>query len=144
MKIDIEYEKQVTFVCQEGCYKGTLDAIKPFREDKDGKTYEFMKFIFVLNVPSIPDKTVKVIKKVLVAPISNTQLRKFLEGWLGAEEVKKLNGADMEVLIGKEAAVHVHQEFNKGFDDPLTVVDAVLPVSSIDGKQIFKYGGEEI
>jgi hypothetical protein len=125
-------EPEVEWNCPEGCFSGKLIAIKPVL-DPDQLTKQVFKFIFEVQVPEMPDKSVRAIKKLTYSNGSKSMFRKTLVDWLGKEYVSMLGTRfNTDVLLNKPADLVTRHIHNDGYDNPFVVIDAIRPVDSIN------------
>jgi hypothetical protein len=92
-----------------------------------------LKFIFEVEVPSIPDMTVIVIKKYPASTKSRSPLKKTLEGWLGKEWLKQAGeNFDTDDLVGEKADLVIKHIVNPGYDNPFVMLESIHPLGSIN------------
>src|SRR5688500_2644008 len=118
---------ETTFHAPEGNFRASLARHKE-EYDEEGKL-KSLRLVFKVAVPWM-SKT-----NVLAGKTYNDQLRdgsefmKNLRKWLGSEYVESLAGEafDPEAHYGRQVDLKLKHSWNKGHDNPYTVIEKVQP-----------------
>jgi hypothetical protein len=132
MLIELEPEKEVSFLCPTGLFDAVLAGVKPELDTSHYPPKQLIKFIFDVEVPTMPDKLVKVIKRVPYSSKPNSLLRKMLKCWLGRELLKKIGEQfSTEALLGQRAQLVIQHMHNEGYENPYVMVESILPPGTL-------------
>ena len=133
MPIELIIPMENTFNLKEGQYRGRLNTIsrKPnFSGDGAG---EQIRFLFRMNIPSITSKVPMAGRNFSLNLRSGSELRRFLESWLGRKFFEANCGKtlDLESLIGREADLVLIHFQQVGYDKPMVFIQSAAPAGTL-------------
>ena len=126
----LEVEKSKCFELPEGIYKARFDENKPVTKFKDGKLQNFCRLVF--EVIDGPSAGLYAGRNFLPSLSKNSQLREFLEGWLGPGAFTLTTGRrfNLDDLVGREADILVRHIVNSEDIPPFRQLAAIYPAGT--------------
>jgi hypothetical protein len=126
MSVYIEVPLEKSFDADEGTFPAKLESVFKIK-GPDNEPH--VRLVFALQVPPKDQKLLAAGKSFPLSMKPGTELREFLEHWLGKEWVKSNSGKrlDLESLIDREADLTLAHYHNEKYPKPLVFIQAVNP-----------------
>jgi hypothetical protein len=131
MAMIIKLPTDKTFHLPEGNFRGSLASIS--KRPNGNHKEETVRFVFDMKVPSIRNAIPCAGRNFPLHLKGGTELRRFLEGWLGKEFFEANGGKslDLESLIGREADLVLVHFQQTGYPRPMVFVQAAYKPGSL-------------
>lgn len=132
MKIIKKIPAVKTFDLPAGLYHATLTQCRPTIKQSKKGPQEWVRLVFEVKVPDMVDQIPCAGRNFLLELNPGSDLRNFLEVWLG-EEFFKANSnkeLDFDTLVGNEGDICLSHYQGEEFERPLVVIDNVFPANS--------------
>ena len=132
MSIELDIPLEKTFVVQEGSFRGRLHSVS--KKLKTSKTSDKeIRLVFELSIPSIKNKIPTAGRNFPADLNAGSELREFLEHWLGRTFFEDNAGRriEMESLIGREADLILTHYHNDGYKNPWVFIENAFPPGSL-------------
>ena len=129
----IHVPKQVVFDLPEGNYQATLVKYhQQFKQTGKG-SQTFIRLLFKVTVPGMENVTSSAGRNFEAKLDSGSDLRNFLESWLGRDYFLKLSGKelDLDELVDKPGEVTLRHFQGPDFDKPLVIIDGLFPPDTL-------------
>ncbi len=123
-----------TFHLPEGCYRAVLEKIIPeFRNNGKG-SQTWLKFYWDVKIPSMTNQRCTAWRKFQVKLASGSDLRNFLETWLGREyfELNVGKPFDPDALVDSECELQLVHHQGKDYDWPFVNVVSAHRVGTLE------------
>ena len=134
MPIEVHIPLENSFNLDEGNYRGRLQTLsrKPNRCAKGPN--EEIRLLFEMNIPSIKNRIPMTGRNFAMSLKGGTELRRFLEGWLGKKFFDANGGKslDLEALVGREADLVLIHFQQVGYPKPMTFIQSAFPPGSLE------------
>ena len=129
MKIIKRIPALKTFDLPAGQYRATLTQTKPITKQTKRGPQEWVRLIFEAKVPTMPNQIPMAGRNFLLDLNPGSDLRNFLEVWLGAEFFEAMSDKDLDfdTLIGKEGIISLSHYLGDNYDKPHVNVDNMYP-----------------
>ena len=133
MPIEMTIEMENEFNLEEGQYRGRLATLsrKPSHPAKG--LGDQVRFLFEMNIPSIKNRTPMAGRNFHMSLKGGSELRRFLEGWLGKKFFDANSGKtlDLELLIGREADLVLTHFQQVGYERPMVCIESAAPPGTL-------------
>lgn len=129
----IAVPKQVTFDLPEGNFPITLARYHQQLKQTAKGSQGFIRLLFNVKVPGMED-VIPVAGRNFEARLdSGTDLRNFMESWLGRDYFIGLSGKELNLddLVGKPGEATLRHFHGPDFDKPLVIVDGLFPPGTL-------------
>lgn len=129
--LNIQLDREVTFELPEGTYAAQISGIKKFSKQSGRGRQEWIRILFNVNVPRLPELDCKAGRNFLLSFKAGSDLRNFLTPILGQDFFKKNSARNIELettLIGKTGVVVLSHFTGDGYDKPMVMVEEFEPV----------------
>ena len=119
-----------TFDVPEGQFPGALNVIKPMQKHTKKGPQENIRLVFHLQVPGMTNLIPCAGRNFLLDLNPGSDLRNFLEVWLGDEffESRSNSDFDFDALLGREGNVLLSNWQSDEYTRPHVRIDAVYPI----------------
>jgi len=87
--------------------------------------------LFNVNIPSLKNKNPMAGRTFNFDLSRRSELRCFIESWLGAEFFSRNTTVDFEQLIGRSADLDIIHRHNDGYERPYVFIEAIRPAGSL-------------
>jgi len=122
-----------TFDLPTGNYRAVLMRTKTSIKQTRRGPQKWVRLLFEVQIPSVRNYIPCAGRNFLLDLNPGSDLRNFLEVWLGADFFRKLSNQDfdLETLIGKEGDICLSHILSDEYDKPLVVIDNIFPVQKL-------------
>src|SRR4051812_32433954 len=109
-----------TFHLPEGCYRATFEKSVPEFKNPGKRSQKQIRLYWEVKVPSMPNKRCMAWRKFLANLESGSDLRNFLENWLGKQyfDLNAGKPLDLDALVGSECELELVHHQGKDYDIP--------------------------
>jgi hypothetical protein len=129
----IAVPKQVTFDLPEGNYQAKLAKYQHKLKQTAKGSQTGIRLTFNVKVPGMED-VITLAGRTFEAKLDpGTDLRNFLESWLGRAFFLSLSGKelDLDSLIDKTCELTLRHFQGRDFDRPLVIIERVVPAGTL-------------
>ena len=129
--VNILLEKEVTFDLPDGLFAAHITGIKPFNKQSARGKQDWIRILFDVCVPSLPDLDCRAGRNFLLSFKSGSDLRNFLTPSLGQDFFKKNSAKNIDlekILVGLHGVVKLSHFTGEDYDKPLVIVDEFEPM----------------
>jgi len=129
----IPVPKQATFDLPEGNYPITLARYNQQLKQTAKGSQSIIRLLFNVKVPGMEDVIPKAGRNFEAKLDSGSDLRNFLESWLGREYFLNLSGKELDLddLIDKPGEATLRHFQGPDFDRPLVIIERVVPPGTL-------------
>jgi hypothetical protein len=136
-QIKITVPKQQTYNLPEGQFNAKLLRVNESIKQTGKGPQTWIRLVFEVDVPGMARLTPLAGRKFLKSIDEGTDLRNFLEGWLGREFFHQLSGQELvfDDLIGKQCELTLTHFQGDDYEKPLVVPAMARPVKNVKAPQ---------
>jgi len=122
--------KDDTYDLPEGRYRAVLSSARTLLKPTS-RTTQQVRLLFNVNIPSLKNKNPMAGRTFNFDLSRRSELRCFIESWLGAEFFSRNTTVDFEQLIGRSADLDIIHRHNDGYERPYVFIEAIRPAGSL-------------
>jgi|GEM_PF-2340126 len=122
--------KDDTYDLPEGRYRAVLNSARTLLKPTS-RPVQQVRLLFNVNIPSLKNKNPMAGRTFNFELSRRSELRCFIESWLGADFFNRNTTVDFEELVGCSADLNLTHRHNDGYDRPYVFIEAIHPVGSL-------------
>ena len=122
--------KDDTYDLPEGRYRAALSSARTLLKSTS-RPVQQVRLLFNVNIPSLKHKNPMAGRTFNFDLSRRSELRCFVESWLGADFFSRNTTVDFEQLIGRAADLTLIHRHNDGYDRPYVFIEAIHPAGSL-------------
>lgn len=128
-KIIAKIPPVTSFDLPRGNYRSKLIRTKRLIKQTAKGSQEWIRFVFEVNVPSMPNQSACAGRNFLLDLNPGSDLRNFLESWLGRDYFVARSGQDLDfdTLVGQDADISLSHYEGENYEKPLVIIDCIYP-----------------
>ena len=119
-----------TYDLPEGRYRAVLSSARTLLKGTN-RPVQQLRLLFAVSIPSLVNKNPMAGRTFNFDLGRRSELRGFLESWLGAESFANSTTVDFEQLVGCAADVNLIHRHNDGYNRPFVFIEAIHPAGSL-------------
>ena len=123
--------KDDTYDLPEGRYRAVLSSVRPQWKPHANKPVQQIRLLFAVEVPSLLNKNPMAGRTFNFDLKRGSELRCFIECWLGADFFSRNTTVDFERLVGCSADLNLIHRHNDGYDRPYVFIEIIQPAGSL-------------
>jgi hypothetical protein len=123
--------KDDTYDLPEGRYRAVLSSVRPQWRPHANKPVQQIRLLFAVQIPSLLNKNPMAGRTFNFDLKRGSELRVFVESWLGADIFSHNTTVDFEQLVGCSADLNLIHRHNDGYDRPYVFVEAIHPAGTL-------------
>jgi hypothetical protein len=129
MKIIKKIPPVKSFDLPTGQFKAKLSQVRPITKQTKKGPQEWVRLVFEVSIPSLANQIPCAGRNFLLDLNPGSDLRNFLEIWLGNDFFAALSNKDLDfdTLIGKEGDIVLSHFQTQDYDKPHVNIDNVFP-----------------
>lgn len=116
--------KDDTYDLPEGRYRAALSSARTLLKSTS-RPVQQVRLLFTVNIPSLKHKNPMAGRTFNFDLSRRSELRCFVESWLGADFFSRNTTVDFEQLIGRAADLTLIHRHNDGYDRPYVFIEAI-------------------
>jgi hypothetical protein len=120
-----------TYDLPEGRYRAVLTSARTLLKTTNHRPVQQVRLLFAVQIPSLKNKSPMAGRTFNFDLGRRSELRGFLEGWLGADHFSRNSTVDFDQLIGRAADLTLIHRHNDGYDRPYVFVEAIHPAGTL-------------
>jgi hypothetical protein len=120
-----------TYDLPEGRYRAVLTSTRTLLKTTTNRPVQQVRLLFAVQIPSLKNKNPMAGRTFNFDLSRRSELRGFLEGWLGADHFSRNSTVDFDALIGQPADLTLTHLHNDGFDRPYVLIEAIHPAGTL-------------
>jgi len=126
-----------TFDLPAGQFKATLTSTRLLRKQTRRGPQDWIRLVFSVKIDSMADQLPCAGRNFVLDLNPGSDLRNFLEMWLGQEFFKSLSNKDLDFdgLIGLDGDIELSHHIGEDYDKPLVIIDGVYPKGTLKVKE---------
>ena len=122
--------KDDTYDLPEGRYRAVLSSARTLLKSTN-RPVQQLRLLFNVNIPSLKRKNPMAGRTFNFDLSRRSELRCFVESWLGADFFSRNTTVDFEQLVGRSADITLIHRHNDGYDRPYVFIEAIHPAGSL-------------
>ena len=122
--------KDDTYDLPEGRYRAALSSARTLLKSTS-RPVQQVRLLFNVNIPSLKHKNPMAGRTFNFDLSRRSELRCFVESWLGADFFSRNTTIDFEQLIGRAADLTLIHRHNDGYDRPYVFIEAIHPAGTL-------------
>ena len=122
--------KDDTYDLPEGRYRAVLSSARTLLKSTS-RPVQQVRLLFNVNIPSLKHKNAMAGRTFNFDLGRRSELRCFVESWLGADHFSRNSTVDFEQLIGRAADLTLIHRHNDGYDRPYVFIEAIHPAGTL-------------
>lgn len=132
MKIIKKIPAVKTFDLPAGLYRGKLTQYKPSTKQTKKGPQEWVRLLYEVKVPGMDNQIPCAGRNFLLDLNPGSDLRNFLEVWLGSEFFKARSNQELnfDTFLEREGDIFLSHYQGEDYEKPLVVIDNVFPANS--------------
>jgi hypothetical protein len=123
--------KDDTYDLPEGRYRAVLSSVRPQWKPHANKPVQQVRLLFAVEIPSLKNKNPMAGRTFNFDLKRGSELRCFVESWLGADFFSHNTTVDFEQLVGFNADLSLIHRHNDGYDRPYVFIEAIHPAGTL-------------
>ena len=116
--------KDDTYDLPEGRYRAALSSARTLLKSTS-RPVQQVRLLFNVNIPSLKHKNPMAGRTFNFDLSRRSELRCFVESWLGADFFSRNTTVDFEQLVGFNADLSLIHRHNDGYDRPYVFIEAI-------------------
>ena len=122
--------KDDTYDLPEGRYRAALSSARTLLKSTR-RPVQQVRLLFNVHIPSLKNKTPMAGRTFNFDLSRRSELRCFVESWLGADFFSRNTTVDFEQLVGRSADIALIHRHNDGYDRPYVFIEAIHPAGTL-------------
>ena len=122
--------KDDTYDLPEGRYRAALSSARTLLKSTS-RPVQQVRLLFNVNIPSLKNKNPMAGRTFNFDLNRRSELRCFVESWLGADYFSRNTTVDFEQLVGRSTDITLIHRHNDGYDRPYVFIEAIHPAGSL-------------
>jgi hypothetical protein len=122
--------KDDTYDLPEGRYRAALSSARTLLKSTS-RPVQQVRLLFNVNIPSLKNKNPMAGRTFNFDLSRRSELRCFVESWLGADFFSRNTTVDFEQLVGRSADITLIHRHNDGYDRPYVFIEAIYPAGTL-------------
>jgi hypothetical protein len=133
MKIIKHVPAEKTFDLPAGQFNAVLTQVKLLTKQTKKGIQEWIRLLYEVEVPSLANQIPYAGRNFLLDLNCGSDLRNFLEVWLGSDFFAKLSNQDLDfdTLVGKEAVLKLSHFQSEEYEKPHVTINNAFPPGSL-------------
>ena len=123
--------KDDTYDLPEGRYRAVLTSTRTLLKTTTNRPVQQIRLLFAVEVPSLKNKNPMAGRTFNFDLSRRSELRCFVESWLGADFFSRNTTVDFEQLVGFNADLSLIHRHNDGYDRPYVFIEAIHPAGTL-------------
>jgi outer membrane receptor protein involved in Fe transport len=119
-----------TYDLPEGRYRAVLSSARTLLKGTN-RPVQQLRLLFAVSIPSLVNKNPMAGRTFNFDLGRRSELRGFLESWLGTESFVNNTAVDFEQLVGRSADVNLIHRHNDGYNRPFVFIEAIHAPGSL-------------
>ena len=119
-----------TFDLPAGLYHATMTQYKPVTKQTKKGPQEWVRLLYEVQIPEMANQIPCAGRNFMLDLNPGSDLRNFLEVWLGEEFFQSNQELDFDTLIGREGVIQLSHYLGDDRDKPFVSIDNVFPNNS--------------
>ena len=120
-----------TYDLPEGRYRAVLTSARTLLKTTTNRPVQQVRLLFAVQIPSLKNKNAMAGRSFNFDLSRRSELRCFVESWLGADFFSHNTTVDFEQLVGRSADIALIHRHNDGYDRPYVFIEAIHPAGSL-------------
>lgn len=122
--------KDDTYDLPEGRYRAVLSSARTLLKSTS-RPVQQVRLLFDVSIPSLKRKNPMAGRTFNFDLSRRSELRCFVESWLGADFFSRNTTVDFEQLVGRSADITLIHRHNDGYDRPFVFVESIHPAGTL-------------
>lgn len=122
--------KDDTYDLPEGRFRAQLSSARTLLK-QTSRPVQQVRLLFAVNISSLKNKNPMAGRTFNFDLSRRSELRCFIESWLGADLFNRNNKIDFEQLVGRSADITLIHRHNDGYERPYVFIESIHPAGSL-------------